>query len=102
MDVVGSVLAESRDARYPCAGATVLAFLLHAGVLGALLASSRAHPVKFAPPRAVAGRLLSPGSLRVPEVRTAPQPPAPPAAEKPRIEKPAEEQPPPPSKQALL
>ena len=102
MDVVGNILAESRDARYPWAGATVLAFVLHAAVLGALLASAIHKPMKFAPPRAVAVRLLSSGSLRVPETRTAPQPPAPPAAEKPKIEKPPEEQPAPPSKKALL
>jgi TonB family protein len=103
MDVVGDVLAESRDARYPWAGATVLALVLHGAVLAGLLASAFARPMKFAPPRAVQVRLLPAGSLRAPETRAAPQPQAPPpAAEKPKIEKPPEEQPPPPSKKALL
>jgi len=104
MDVVGNVLAESRDARYPWAGATLLAFVLHAAVLGGLLASTFAKPMHFAPPRAVQVRLLPAGSLRAPETRAAPQPvpPPQPAAEKPKIEKPPEEQPPPPSKKALL
>ena len=102
MDVVGNVLADSRGGRYPWAGATILAFLLHAAVLGGLLASAFAKPMHFAPPRAVAVRLLPAGAIRAPEVRTAPQPPAPPAAPKPKIEKPPEDQPPPPSKQALL
>jgi protein TonB len=103
MDVVGNVLAESRDARQPWAGATVLALLLHAAVVGGILASTFARPMRFAPPRAVQVRLLPAGSLRAPEVRAAPQPPAPPpAAEKPKIEKPVEEQPPPPSQKALL
>lgn len=104
MDVVGNVLAESRDARTPWASATVLAVLLHGAVLGGLLGSAFARPMRFAPPRAVQVRLLPAGSLRAPETRAAPQPapPPPPAAEKPKIEKPAEEQPPPPSKKALL
>jgi len=104
MDVVGNVLAESRDTRQPWASATVLAFLLHAAVLAGVLASAYARPVRFAAPRAVQVRLLPAGSLRAPEVRAAPQPapPPPPAAEKPKIEKPVEEQPPPPSKKALL
>jgi periplasmic protein TonB len=105
MDVVGNVLAESRDARTPWAGAAVLALVLHAAVLGGLLASALSRPMKFAPPRAVQVRLLPAGSLRAPEVRAAPQPappPPPPAVERPRIEKPPEEQPPPPSKKALL
>jgi protein TonB len=102
MDAVGTLLAERREDRLPWGPATLLAFLLHAAVLGGLLVSAFSKPMRFARPRAVAVRLLSAGSLRAPEVRVAPAPPAPPAVEKPRIEKPAEEVPPPSKKAVLL
>jgi TonB family protein len=100
MDVVGNVLAERAQERVPWAPATVLAVLLHAGILAAFLLSALARPVRFAAPRAVAVRLLPAGSLRAPQpVRAEPAPPPP--AEKPKIVKPAEEEPQ-PSKKALL
>ena len=80
----------------------MLAFLLHAAVLGGLLVSTFAKPMKFSKQRAVAVRLLPAGSLRAQPVRAAPAPPAPSAAEKPRIEKPAEDVPPPSQKAVLL
>ena len=72
-------------------------------MLGGLLASFIAKPMRVSPPRAVAIRLLRAGSLQAPRVQAPPVPvaPAPPAAEKPKIEKPVEEAPK-PSKKALL
>lgn len=102
MDAVGTILAERREDRIPWAPATALAFLLHAAVVGGLLVSAFAKPMRFAAPRAVAVRLLPAGSLRAREVRVAPAPPAPAAAEKPKIEKPADEAPPPSKKAVLL
>lgn len=104
MDAVGNIIAERERDRTPWGPATILAFLLHAGVLAAFLASALARPIRYAPPRAVAVRLLSAGSLRAPAPAEAPAPaPAPPpAAPKPKIEKPVPEEAPKPSKQALL
>ena len=80
----------------------MLALILHAAVLGGLLASAFAKPIRYAKPRAVAVRLLRAGAVRAPQVQAPPAPPAPPpAAEKPKIEKPVEEEPK-PSKDALL
>ncbi|HEY3202812.1 MAG TPA: TonB family protein [Thermoanaerobaculia bacterium] len=100
MDVVGNILAERRADRFSWAPATLLAFLLHAGILAGILASALARPMRFAAPRAVAVRLLPAGSLRAPE--PARSQPALPAAEKPKIEKPSEEAPPPSKKAVLL
>ncbi len=102
MDAVGTLLAERREDRLSWGSATLLAFLLHAAVLGGLLVSAFSKPMRFTKQRAVAVRLLPAGSLRAREVRAAPAPPAPPAAEKPKIEKPAEEAPPPSQKAVLL
>jgi len=66
-----------------------------------VLASAIARPVRYAPPRAVAVRLLSAGSLHTAAPVQAPEPAPPAAAPKPRIEKPVEEVPK-PSKKALL
>ncbi len=101
MDSVGDILAARQEDRIPWASATALALLLHAAVLGGLLVSVFAKPMRFTRPRAVAVRLLPAGSLRAPEVRAAPAPPPPAVAERPKIEKPAEEVPR-PSKKALL
>ncbi len=101
MDAVGDLLAERQEDRGPWAGAALLAFLLHAVVLGGLLVSAIAKPMRYTRPRFVAVRLLQAGSLRAPEpVRASPAPPA--AAERPKIEKPPEDAPPPPSQKAVL
>jgi TonB family protein len=101
MDVVGDILADRRQDHVPWAPAAVLAAILHLGVAVTLVLSALAHPVRFAAPRAVAVRLLPAGSLRAPEPVRAP--PAPPAdAEKPKIVKPAEEEPQPSQKALLL
>ena len=89
MDAVGDLLAQRRLDRFPAVPAIGLALLLHAGVLGALIVSAIARPMRYAPPRAVAVRLLSAGSIRAP---------APVQAEKPA---PVEEVPK-PSKSAVL
>jgi TonB family protein len=102
MDTVGNVLAERREDRVAWGPATLLAFLLHAAVLGALFVSVFAKPMRYAAPRAVAVRLIRAGSPSAPEVRAAPAPAPPAAAEKPKIEKPPEEKPEPPSEKALL
>src|SRR5262245_8892804 len=104
MDTVANVLAERRQERIPWGTAVLLAFLLHAAVFTGLLVSVFAKPMRYAAPRAVAVRLIRMGSPTAPEVRTAPAPapPAPPASAKPKIEKPPEEKPEPPSEKALL
>ncbi len=102
MDAVGSVLEQRRVDHPEWAPAALLAFALHAGVLGGLLFSAFSKPMRFAAPRAVAVRLLPAGSLRAPGARVAAEPPAPPAAAKPQIEKPAEEVPAPSKKAVLL
>src|SRR5262245_26342391 len=103
MDAVGNILAERERDRPPWAPATVLAFLLHAGVLAAFLISALARPIRYAAPRAVAVRLLPAGAVRAPQPAPAPAEPAPPpAAPKPKIEKPVPEEAPKPSKEALL
>ena len=73
-------------------------------MFAAILVSALAHPVRYAPPRAVAVRLLSAGSLRAaaPPPSPPPEPAPPPAAPKPKIEKPPVEEAPRPSKNALL
>ncbi|MFY9549516.1 MAG: hypothetical protein WAU32_00060, partial [Thermoanaerobaculia bacterium] len=92
MDTVANVLAERREERIAWGPAALLALVLHAAVLGALLVSVFAKPMRYAAPRAVAVRLIRMGSPTAPELRTAPAlaPPAPAAAEKPKIEKPPE------------
>ena len=103
MDAVGDLLAQRRIDRFPVAPAVGLALLLHAGVLGALLASAIARPMHYAPPRAVAVRLISAGSIRAPAPVQAEEPAPPAAAPKPKIEKPAPvEEIPKPSKNAVL
>jgi len=103
MDAVGDILAERERDHVPWAPATVLAFLLHLGVLAAFLFSAFARPIRYAAPRFVAVRLLPAGAVRAPQTAPAPAEPAtPPAAPKPKIEKPAPEEAPRPSKEALL
>jgi protein TonB len=103
MDAVGDLLAQRRLDRFPLVPAIGLAFLLHAGILGALLVSAIARPMRYAPPRAVAVRLLSAGSIRAPAPVQAEEPAPPAAAPKPKIEKPAPvEEVPKPSKSAVL
>ena len=98
MDAVGEVLAQREGRDLPWATGATLAFLLHAGI-GAILVISALHrPARFVTPRAVAVRLVQAGTLR--GGAPVPVPEAPP--EKPKIIKPAEEQPPPPSPKAKL
>lgn len=82
----------------------MLAFVLHAAVLIAFVASAFTRPVHYVAPRAVAVRLLSAGSLRAPApapVQVA-EPAPPPEAPEPKIEKPPVEEAPRPSKNAVL
>lgn len=102
MDAVGDLLAHRREDRIPWGGATLLAFGLHAALVGGLLLSAMAKPVRYARPRAVAVRLLAAGSLRAPEQARAPAPAPPAESQKPKIEKPPEEAPPAPSEKAVL
>jgi protein TonB len=102
MDAVGDLLAHRREDRIPWGEATLLAFALHAALVGGLLLSAIARPLRYARPRAVAVRLLQAGSLRVAEPARAKAPAPPAAAEKPKIEKPPEEAPPAPSQKAVL
>lgn len=97
MDAVGAILAEKEREEFPWAAGVSLAVALHAAILGAFFASSLAQPLRLSPPRAVAVRILSAGSIRGEASRAAPPEPA-----RPRIEKPPEEAPPPPSQKALL
>jgi len=99
MDAVGEVLAERGHGDLPWGMGVSLAVLLHAG-LGAILVVSALHrPGRFVAPRAVAVRLVQAGRLQ----GGAPvEAPVAPAAEKPKIIKPAEEEPPPPSPKAKL
>jgi protein TonB len=99
MDAVGQVLAEREQEQAPWAAGVALAFLLHAGVLGAVLLASMAHPIRYLPTRAVAVRLVQAGSVKggAPVV-AAPEP----QPEKPKIEKPPDEAPPPPTEKAKL
>lgn len=97
MDAVGAILAEKEGEGFPWAAGALLAFALHLAILGAFFASSLARPLRLAPPRAVAVRILSAGSIRGEAARAAAPEPA-----KPRIEKPREEAPPPPSEKAVL
>ncbi len=103
MDAVGDILASRQQERLPWGPAGALTILLHAAVLAGLLASALAHPIRYAPPRAVAVRLIPAGAARVAApAAPAPEPAPPPAAPKPKIEKPPVEEAPKPSKNALL
>jgi TonB family protein len=78
---------------------TSLAVLLHTGVAAILVISSLHRPTHFVQPRAVAVRLVQAGTLKGgPPVEAAPEP----VAEKPKIVKPPQEEPPAPSPKALL
>src|SRR5450432_3410349 len=105
MDAVGDILAAREDDRIPWSTGISLAVLLHAGIGAALLISSLSTPARFVPGRTLAVRLQSAGSLKGKAVDLAPGPapaPAPEEAAKPRILKPADEVPPPPSEKARL
>ncbi len=98
MDAVGEILAEKERQGFPWAAGTSLALTLHLAILVAFFASSLGRPLRLTPPRAVAVRILSAGSIRGQSPRAAAPQPAP----RPKIEKPPEEAPPPPSKKAVL
>jgi TonB family protein len=97
MDAVGTILAEKEKEDFPWAAGVLLAIVLHLALLGAFFVSSLARPLQLAPPRAVAVRILSAGSIRAEAAQAAAPEPA-----KPKIEKPPEEAPPPPSDKAVL
>jgi protein TonB len=103
MDAVGQVLADREDEPFPWATGISLAVLLHASVAAALLISSLSAPTRFVPGRTLAVRLQSAGSLKGHAVDLA-SPAPPPAAEpaKPKILKPPDEVPPPPTSKAKL
>src|SRR5262249_3821469 len=102
MDAVGEILAEKQRESFPWGAGVTLAAALHLGIFAAFFASSLAQPMRLAPPRAVAGRILQAGAIRAEPAKAAPAPVQPPEPVKPRIEKPPEEAPPPPSKKAVL
>jgi TonB family protein len=99
MDAVGEVLAERQQGDLPWGIGASLAVLLHAFIGATLVISAMHRPARFVAPRAVAVRLVQAGNLRGGEPVTVPEAPPP---EKPKIIKPAEEQPPPPSQKAKL
>lgn len=103
MDAVGQILAEREHESFPLATGASLALLLHAAVAGILLVSAMSSPPRFVPGRTLAVRLQSAGSLKGHAVDLAPAP-APPSseAERPKILKPPDEVPPPPSPKAKL
>jgi protein TonB len=105
MDAVGEILAGRERESFPWATGVSLAVLLHAIVAAILLISSLSAPARFVPGRTLAVRLQSAGSLRGHPVDLAPAPapaPAPEEAAKPKILKPPDEVPPPPSEKAKL
>jgi TonB family protein len=100
MDAVGDILAGKDRSDLPWGMGTSLSVLLHAGVAAILVISALHRPSNFVQPRAVAVRLVQAGTLKGgPPVVEAPPEPVP---EKPKIVKPAEEEPPAPSPKALL
>jgi TonB family protein len=98
MDAVGDILAEKEKEGFPWGAGASLALALHLTILAAFFASSLARPLRLTPPRAVAVRILSAGSIRGESPHAAAPQPAP----RPKIEKPPEEAPPPPSEKAVL
>jgi protein TonB len=99
MDAVGQILAEKEGSDLPWGMGTSLAVLLHAGIGATLVISAMHRPANFVQPRAVAVRLVQAGTLKGGPPVVAVQEPVP---EKPKIVKPAEEEPPAPSPKALL
>jgi len=99
MDAVGDVIAAREHSDLPWGMGTSLAVLLHAGIGATLVISALHRPANFVQPRAVAVRLVQAGTLKGgPPVAAVAEP----VPEKPRIVKPAEEEPPAPSPKALL
>lgn len=99
MDAVGDILAEREQGDLPWGMGTSLAVLLHTGMAAILAISALHRPTHVVQPRAVAVRLVQAGSLKGgPPAEAAPEP----VPEKPKIVKPAEEEPPAPSPKALL
>ena len=102
MDAVGQILAERENEPFPWGTGASLALLLHAGVAAAVLISSLDHRPRFVPGRTLAVRLQSASSLKGHAVDLAPAPAAAPEPERPKILKPPDEVPPPPSEKAKL
>jgi TonB family protein len=98
MDAVGHILASREREPLPWGLGVSLALLLHAGVTAAFLISGYLHPRRILATRAVAVRLIQAGTLRGGADVAVPRP----EPEKPKIVKPAEETPPPPSEKAKL
>jgi TonB family protein len=98
MDAVGHILATRlREDTVPWGAGAALAGLLHAGLLAAVLLSSLAHPLRYVPSRMVTIRIVQAGTLRGGAARAAAAEP-----QKPKIAKPPEEAPPPPTEKAVL
>ncbi|HEY6052038.1 MAG TPA: TonB family protein [Thermoanaerobaculia bacterium] len=104
MDAVGEVLAQRENERFPWATGASLAILLHAAVGAGLILSSLDDAPRFVPGRTLMVRLQSASSLKGHAVDLAPvpAPAAAPEPEKPKILKPPDEVPPPPSEKAKL
>jgi TonB family protein len=99
MDAVGDILAEKEQSDLPWGMGASLAVLLHAAVGATLVMSALHQPANFVQPRAVAVRLVQAGTLKGgPPIEAVAEP----VPEKPKIVKPAEEEPPAPSPKALL
>ena len=99
MDAVGDILAEREGSGLPWGMGASLAVLLHAGLGATLVISALHRPANFVQPRAVAVRLVQAGTLKGgPPIEAVAEP----VPEKPKIVKPAEEEPPAPSPKALL
>jgi TonB family protein len=99
MDAVGHILASRDREPFPWGLGASLALLLHAGIAAAFLISGLAHQHRYLATRTVAVRLIQAGTLRGGAEHVSVPRPEP---EKPRIVKPAEETPPPPSEKAKL
>jgi TonB family protein len=98
MDAVGHILASrQREDSVPWGAGAALAGLLHAGLLAAVLLSSLAHPLRYVPSRMVTIRIVQAGTLRGGAARAAAAEP-----QRPKIAKPPEEAPPPPTEKAVL
>lgn len=98
MDAVGHILAAREHEPFPWGLGISLALLLHLGIAGAFLVSGLNRANRYLATRTVAVRLIQAGTLRGGAEVSVPRQ----EAEKPRIVKPAEETPPPPTEKAKL
>jgi TonB family protein len=98
MDAVGHILAARERDPFPWGVGASLALLLHLGIAAAFLIGL-GRPNRYLATRTVAVRLVQAGTLKGGAEISVPTPPEP---EKPRITKPVEEAPPPPTEKAKL